>query len=164
MRSAAGSTPRPPGRSASTRWSPVSARRSRAAKTERVAHPAVDGLVAEHGSAAGDDDAQRAERALHDAGERDGQRVRVVLELAATRPDGDVDHPVDPSAARVRVQMAVEHDLHAVALDERASALRAKASCGEPGATETSESSTTKAAFPQVKRYQRSAPSEWNAA
>src|SRR5579884_3869153 len=48
--------------------------------------------------------------------------------------------------------------------DERASALRAKRSCGEPGATETSESSTTTAAFPQVKRYQRSLPSEWNAA
>src|SRR5262249_1394969 len=34
----------------------------------------------------------------------------------------------------------------------------------EPGPTETSESSTTTAAFPQVNRYQRSAPSEWNAA
>ena len=37
------------------------------------------------------------------------------------------------------------------------------ASCDEPGATETSESSTVTAAFPQVKRYQRSLPSEWNA-
>ena len=41
--------------------------------------------------------------------------------------------------------------------------LRAKRSCGERGPTETSESSTTTAAFPHVKRYQRSRPSEWNA-
>jgi hypothetical protein len=34
-----------------------------------------------------------------------------------------------------------------------ASALRAKASCGERGPTETSESSTATAAFPHVKRY-----------
>ena len=44
-----------------------------------------------------------------------------------------------------------------------ARALRAKRSCGEPGPTETLESSTTTAVFPQVKRYQRSLPSEWNA-
>src|SRR5262245_30302295 len=47
--------------------------------------------------------------------------------------------------------------------DGSARALRAKRSCGEPGPTETSESSTTTAALPHVKRYQRSAPGEWNA-
>src|SRR5262245_22376296 len=44
-----------------------------------------------------------------------------------------------------------------------ARALRANRSWGEPGATETLESSTTTAEFPQVKRYQRSLPGEWNA-
>ena len=47
--------------------------------------------------------------------------------------------------------------------ERRASAWRAKRSCGDPGATVVSESRTTNPAFPQVKRYQRSAPSEWNA-
>src|SRR4029079_4651212 len=48
--------------------------------------------------------------------------------------------------------------------DGSARAVWAKRSCGEPGATVTSESSPTTAALPQVKRYQRSLPSEWNAA
>src|SRR4051794_19357883 len=54
---------------------------------------------------------------------------------------------------------------HAAKRKQEASARegRAKRSCGEPGATETSEASTTTPAFPQVKRYQRSLPSEWNA-
>src|ERR1044071_5757766 len=48
--------------------------------------------------------------------------------------------------------------------DDSANALRAKGSCGETGPTATVESRTTTAALPQVNRYQRSLPSEWNAA
>ena len=97
----------------------VRGRRQAQLEAEVVAHPPVDRLVAEARPATGDVHPEGPEAALDDARGWDRQVAGVVIQLGSTRAHGHVEHPVVRAASGVGVQVAIEHHLYAVLLDQR---------------------------------------------